>query len=407
MILSGLSVVVLARHLGPENRGLYAAILIIPQMLISLFEGGVKQVTIHQLRSGVNVSEVSFKVLVLFLVNASFSAAICFLLLKKVSQYSSTISVIGAVVVVFTMALSYSQGLLIGREKLKVFNRTVWIQKLLLLIGFIVLFHMWGAEVKVALYVTVVAVAVTFLYAIYVIVISHNFEFRSVKGLFAFTVLGMKFAIALFIISANYRVDILMLSYMSESSSVGNYALSSQLVDMVWQVPAALAVVIMARAAEKESYSREWSHFIIATGKILFLLSVILVALLVAIVFFGGEAIFGAGYDDLWLILLILMPGIASMVLFKILNSDLAGKGRPMVSVFVMLPMVVLNVLLNFLLIPKYQHVGAAVSSSITYTLCGVLYFFIYCKFSGNNPSCFFSLKEEADFIKKKLGKKS
>src|SRR5690606_29512452 len=37
------SVIILARGLGPENRGLLAALLIYPQLLIALTEGGMRQ----------------------------------------------------------------------------------------------------------------------------------------------------------------------------------------------------------------------------------------------------------------------------------------------------------------------------------------------------------------------------
>ena len=59
---------------------------------------------------------------------------------------------------------------------------------------------------------------------------------------------------------------------------------------------------------------------------------------------------------------------------------DLAGKGRPWVSMKAMIPALVLNIILNILLIKPYGAKGAALASTVSYTLAALLFLYFYSK---------------------------
>ena len=75
-----------------------------------------------------------------------------------------------------------------------------------------------------------------------------------------------------------------------------------------------------------------------------------------------------------------LMPGVLLLTIFKVLNMDLAGKGKPWVSMKAMIPSLLLNIGLNFILIPSYGANGAALSSTISYTVASLLFLHFYSR---------------------------
>ena len=75
-----------------------------------------------------------------------------------------------------------------------------------------------------------------------------------------------------------------------------------------------------------------------------------------------------------------LLPGVLLLTIFKVINMDLAGKGKPWVSLKAMIPALIINVILNVIFIPKYGATGAALASTISYSKAAILFIFLYSK---------------------------
>ena len=68
------------------------------------------------------------------------------------------------------------------------------------------------------------------------------------------------------------------------------------------------------------------------------------------------------------------------MSFFKIINMDLAGRGKPDITLKVFLPAVLINIVLNIILIPDFGGCGAAFASTISYTVASVFILYYYMK---------------------------
>src|SRR5699024_6855625 len=64
---------------------------------------------------------------------------------------------------------------------------------------------------------------------------------------------GIAFALALFILTLNYKIDILFLEKMVTSAEVGIYSVGTSLAELIWQLPAAISLVLFARSANSKS----------------------------------------------------------------------------------------------------------------------------------------------------------
>src|SRR5690606_33343321 len=76
----------------------------------------------------------------------------------------------------------------------------------------------------------------------------------------------------------------------------------------------------------------------------------------------------------------ILLPGVVLLTVFKVMNMDLAGKGKPWISMKAMIPALFTNIILNLLLIPDYGADGASIASTISYSISAILFTIFYCK---------------------------
>jgi Na+-driven multidrug efflux pump len=76
----------------------------------------------------------------------------------------------------------------------------------------------------------------------------------------------------------------------------------------------------------------------------------------------------------------VLLPGVVLLTVFKVINMDLSGKGKPWVSLKAMLPALIINIILNFILIPQQGASGAALASTISYTIAAILFVHFYSK---------------------------
>ena len=78
------------------------------------------------------------------------------------------------------------------------------------------------------------------------------------------------------------------------------------------------------------------------------------------------------------MVLKLLLPGVLLLTIFKVLNMDVAGKGKPWLSMTAMIPAVIINIVLNIMWIPQYGANGSALSSTISYSVAAILFLFIY-----------------------------
>lgn len=97
------------------------------------------------------------------------------------------------------------------------------------------------------------------------------------------------------------------------------------------------------------------------------ILGLIFFAALFLKIFFGNEYIYGA------LSLQILLVGVFFFVLAQINQTIISGIGKPKIFSKIILKAALLNIFLNFLVVPKYGMVGAAFSTTVSYSLIFIL----------------------------------
>jgi O-antigen/teichoic acid export membrane protein len=208
--------------------------------------------------------------------------------------------------------------------------------------------------------------------------------------------MGFLFAFSFAVIQMNFRIDILLLREMSSPQEVGYYSLGVSIAEKLWQLSLAIGIVLMSRTAnatDQDAINRTTAKLVRVS-----LIAGLLASLaLVVITPWVVPLIWGAKFQPSVLVIQTIVPGILFISVFRVLSSRLSGIGKPEVSIYVFLPALVLNILLNIWWIPLYGAMGAVMATNASYTLGTIAYIFVYSRIIKMPVSKIFAF-QKSDF---------
>ena len=178
----------------------------------------------------------------------------------------------------------------------------------------------------------------------------------------------------------NYRLDLLILNAFAARADVGVYSVALTITGFAWILPSALQTVLFPRIARLDSEgasarsARSEVEVAAARGtrhSVLLLVPTALVLVLVLIVVV--PLLYGPKFHRTVELGLILVPGTLALGMARVLVAVTSGRGRPIYTLYGRLIDVPVSVALYLLLIPASGATGAAIGSTISYALTGVI----------------------------------
>jgi O-antigen/teichoic acid export membrane protein len=279
----------------------------------------------------------------------------------------------------FTLFNTYNSGIFLGKNEISTFNKINWVPSVITFI----LTYLCIGPLKLHISGSMAAMIGGPLFMFILLMFKNNFiksfsfkiEWTIIKAMLS---LGVIYAISLLVINLNYRVDIIILDKLSNSYEMGIYSKGAGFTQYLWQIPMVLSTIVFARSAvakDDNGFSLKVAH--------LLRLSLLAVGMVSAFLFIFStyviEIMYGKDFEGSIEILRILLPGVVILTLFKVMNMDLAGKGKPWVAMKAMVPALIINIVINIIFIPKYGGLAASWSSTISYTVAGILFVYFYC----------------------------
>lgn len=175
----------------------------------------------------------------------------------------------------------------------------------------------------------------------------------------------------------NYRVDQLVVALMLPQSQLALYSIAVDIAERIWIVPGAISAALLPHLTNVRQDSRELTravtrHAIIWTGA-----GCLFVA---AIAGFAVQLLYSSEYLGSVAPLRWLLPGIFALAIGKVLLAELASRERIRFTVWLMFLVSGINLLLNLVLIPQCGLVGASLASTVSYTLLAGVVIWIYLK---------------------------
>lgn len=180
----------------------------------------------------------------------------------------------------------------------------------------------------------------------------------------------------------SYRIDVFFVSAFRDVSQVGYYTLATSLTQLIWLVPSAAAQVLLpsvaadADSAAAQRRTARVTRLVLWGGGGIGLALMLVAQWLIPLVY-------GAAFAPSVAPLRLLLPGIACYGVANVLNAYMAGSGNQRHTMTMAIVGLATIVALDLLLIPPYGIEGAAIASSIAYTIIAAGLCLIFTRHSG------------------------
>lgn len=380
----------LARTLGPEGNGAYALAILFPLMAVAIGGLGLGPATVYFISNGkFPAPEIVAKNTLISLFAATVTVAIGTLLLFVYGQKWFTgvpLSVlILALLITFPLMLFGSLAAAFhGRQDFRQYGFFTLLPQATAAVLFVITLgfvddkltaavSIWGLGYVVALGAIAYRLRNTFrgFFA------SLQTDSRYLSSVLKYGLISHAGNLVTFL---NYRVDIYLLGALAGMHAVGIYAVTVPITEAVWLLANAASTVIFPLVASRQGEVGDKNKTTPFVSRWVFMATVACALII------GGASnqiiaiFFGAAYAEAGRALLWLLPGVALWSVARVLSNDIAGRGRPEINLAISVVALIVNVIANILLIPKFGVIGAAMASSISYGLLTIIVIIVYSR---------------------------
>lgn len=396
--------IITARFLGPEGKGALSLFQVMPAMIVPLASMGIRQSTAYLVGQRKYEEEAIYSsMLFLYVISTAVSLVVIlagYWQMSLIGKYGLLIPMLFVMTAPIELFHNYSNGFLIGKRQIESLNNIELSHRFLLLVLLFCFIYwlkldLFGAGLGYLLGQAFSVILLIFVLRRY-ITVGPRIHMPVIKEMIK---KGALFAITLFILQLNYRIDMLLLGKLQGEASVGIYSVGVNIVELLKQLPLAVGLVLFSRATNWKADQRDEALRKVAMlSRVLFLI-VLVMAIMIAVVSIWFIPVFyGEAFRDSILVVIFLVPGLVMLSVFLNVNLFSAGQGKPEIPLYTFFPALIINILLNLYAIPKWNYLGAAVSSSITYIMATIFYLVIFNREYNLNFSDLLVFKK-SDFI--------
>lgn len=195
---------------------------------------------------------------------------------------------------------------------------------------------------------------------------------------------GMQGQLGNIIQTLNYRLDSYLILLFASSAGVGLYSVGVALSEGLWLLANSVAVVLIPKLAEAgPEYAARTTPLICRNTLLVTALGAVALGVASPV---AVPLLFGDEFEDAVGPLLWLLPGVVALAGTKVLAAYVFSQGKPIINAKVALVTLVLTIVLDVLLIPPFGVSGAAIASSIAYVASFVLTLIEYKRLSSGPP---------------------
>ena len=380
--------VLLARILGPSERGLFALLSTLPDLISAATSGGLNSAVGYQAAKQRDMGLLLTQVLVYGCLLAGVLTLACVFLVREFGANLEVTMQLGLLAWLLLLAVPMTvlkSGLLTLHNAsggVGAFNALRLTESLAPLLLFLGLFWMWRDEaLEAALISWLCGIALVLALGLWWLRRQHPLALRwDRSGQRELLSYSAKSHPDLLFQQLILRSDYLFIGALLGSTALGHYAMASAAAELLLIVPEAVTTPLMKRLLQQDAGMER------ITPLALRLTATVMLGACLGMALIGHWLIvtlFGADYAPAYPALLALLPGLLGLCYASILRLDLLGKNRPGTVSLMMGAGAALNLVLNIVLIPAWGIVGAAAASSIAYLAVTVAMLVLYCRLSG------------------------
>lgn len=401
--------IITARALGPLGKGIYALVIMIPALAASLISMGINFSNVYFI--GKNKYPIN-----LILGNSIFYAFIFgggltivlmilvpFLAPAILKNAPSLYFYFTLPMIPFLLIIENIVYIFLGYREMHKFAMLRLSQPLTYLVLLLILAYLSRLNVLTVIVVYIFGVAINLLLGTYFIVKEGYLRNITMNRVIFADALGfgLKQHLATIFQFLNYRLDILIIAVLLSPFEVGLYSVSFMVAETIWYIPNSLGQILYPQTVSSDTATADKFTPLVCRNSVL--LTFIGVCVLFVISGFLIPLFFTQSFLPSVRALKLLLPGIFFLSISKILGSDLVGRGFPIYNSYATFISLVLTVIFDFLLIPRFGINGASVASSIAYTANTLVIIYFFKKKSGTRLTEIFFIKRRDFYIYRNL----
>jgi O-antigen/teichoic acid export membrane protein len=387
---SFVSGLVVARVLGAEGNGNLALLILVPTTIAFLGRLGIEQANGYLIGSKKQTAQsllgnsLSLSLALTLLIGVVYWMAmpltLAFLATDRISQ-----PMLGLAFVLVPLSLieSYLYGILWGSGRflhLSIVSIVRYSSLMILNVALVWVLRLdiWGAIVAVIASPAICVVIYVFFLRSDVGAVRLAFELDSLRATLAY---GLQVHLGDVLSFLSKRLDVFIVNYFSGAVNVSFYVVATSLAELLWHLADAFGFVLFAKTASSEpaearqftpKVARVTAFVTAAASTGLFVASRWIIV-----------ALYTAEYLPSLYPLWILLPGVVALSYSRVIFSDLGGQGKPHYGTFTSLLTLVVLLVFDLTLIPRWGVVGAAAASSLAYVTNAVTAVTAYVRVTG------------------------
>ncbi|APV45150.1 Membrane protein involved in the export of O-antigen and teichoic acid [Dehalogenimonas formicexedens] len=388
LVSGALATIIIARWLGPEGKGIYSLIVLIPALLAmagdlglgiaNTYYGRTKRYSIEQLTANSLTQALTIGTVV----TTAFLAYYFILQPKFLESVEAVYIILACLTVPLKLFTVYLSCIVLGQYRLSAYNLISLIYNsasVILTAAALIVFNLGiGGMVYAFVLIELTGMIITLLMLRSHVHIRFGFDFAVFSNLLGYGIRGYIGNLVQFL---NYRLDLLMIAFFLDAASIGYYSVAVAGAEVLFYLPGAVGTVVLARTPGISVEQANSSTPIICRNTLV--ISLVSALFLLIFAHIAVEILFGEEFLPAVMPLWLLLPGAVAMSIYKVLGNEMAGRGKPGLLVKASLLGLSINIILNLLLIPRLGIEGAAIATTVAYILIGFVALVIFSKNTG------------------------
>ena len=376
MVFSFFSSLITARYLGVELKGEYNYLITLGSFLWTLLDLGIYRSYPYLIRKFPNKINNLFKWATLtFIIEIVVLSSTGLLLINfwsKVLSYNFKPIYMLLFIGYMTFSKYFMQleSIFMGMDR--IVDQSIGdllyggLTFLLFLIGFIFLHNVDRLAVILVGMVIAMGIGIAYFIKQYNKVdFAKNLDLKFIYSAYSF---GIRVFLSSIIIMLLIRVDIILIKKMLGFREVGIYSIAAHIVDMLQVASNLVGGYLFVKLSDTEDDFTKWQLM----KKIMMLFGAFLTVANLAFVLLGKfllRILYGIDFVPAYGVYLWLVPASYGLSFGSFFNNYLNSKGFPPITILIPAISLGLNIGLNFLMIPRWGLIGAAIASGIAYLL--------------------------------------
>lgn len=374
-VLYLMAIWITTRQLGPQQNGVLATVLLLPQTLYAMLNLGLAASHIYHLSGGKGDAQAMrganwLLALALWLVTVGVLGASAD---ATVSRYlpgiGKPLALYASLLLPMMLLAAWTSSLIQGMRDYHSYNRTVLTQPVTFLCAVLAFYAADAINVASVLACHMLSQGALWLRSEAKVRQLRPARPAPVYRIAAAIAFGLKAHLSNVITFLNYRLALYLVSFMLNPVATGKYALAIQLAEVLWLIAGAASMVVFPESAAHSATPAALEAMIRRVALRVFQLTFAGAIVGAAVAPFAIPWVFGAAYAGAVLPFTILLPGVVAWSYMSVLSNSLAGMGCQRINIQSALLCLSINIAADALAIPPWGVIGAAGASTLAFAV--------------------------------------